>query len=307
MSKTKSLTCTLVLILALGFCSPVLADNFTGDWQGQWFSYQAGGLSASITQTGTNISGTLNVLSTDCGHFYYLPLTGTVSGGDTASFSTYATCSDDGSYNELDYTNGVLSANRIDGTYVVYSDGEYYDSGTFYLTRSVNILTATAGPGGSISPSGDVQVNAGASQTFTITPDSGYSISDVLVDGVSVGAVASYPFSNIQANYTIAAYFGAVPAPVANFTADTVKGMAPLSVNFSDQSTGSITSWAWNFGDGGSSTEQDPNYTYSSSGTYAVSLTVEGPGGSDTETKTDYITVLVVGNPGMPLLLLDDK
>ena len=238
--------------------------------------------------------------------FVGLSLVGTVS-GNTAQFNTSATCPADGSYNEINYTQGVLSANIITGNYTVYSDGEFWDSGTFSLTRSVNIISASAGAGGTIVPSGTVYVNAGNSQTFTITPNAGYSISNVLVDGVSVGAVPSYTFSSIQSNHTIAAYFGVVPAPVANFTADTVRGPLPLSVNFTDQSSGSINSWAWSFGDGASSTEQNPSHTYSSSGTYTVSLSVTGPGGSDTATKPDYITVDVAGNPGVPLLLLGDE
>ncbi|MBW8041263.1 MAG: hypothetical protein FVQ85_14840, partial [Planctomycetes bacterium] len=56
-------------------------------------------------------------------------------------------------------------------------------------------ITASAGSGGTISPSGSTQVNSGGAQTYTITPNTGYSISDVLVDGSSVGAVSSYSFT----------------------------------------------------------------------------------------------------------------
>jgi PKD repeat protein len=66
-----------------------------------------------------------------------------------------------------------------------------------------------------------------------------------------------------------------------------------LAVNFTDESTGEITDWSWDFGDGGTSTAQNPSHTYNSGGTYTVELTVTGPGGSDTETRTDYITVNV--------------
>jgi hypothetical protein len=68
-------------------------------------------------------------------------------------------------------------------------------------------ITATAGAGGSISPSGAVSVTSGASQTFTITPNAYYSVSAVLVDGVSVGAVSTYTFSNVTTNRTIEASF----------------------------------------------------------------------------------------------------
>jgi hypothetical protein len=68
-------------------------------------------------------------------------------------------------------------------------------------------ITASAGTGGTISPSGAVSVNHGANQTFAITPNTGYGITDVLVDGASVGAVSSYTFSNVTANHTISASF----------------------------------------------------------------------------------------------------
>ncbi|BBO78132.1 hypothetical protein DSCW_55490 [Desulfosarcina widdelii] len=70
-------------------------------------------------------------------------------------------------------------------------------------------ITAAAGNNGSISPSGSVAVAEDADQTFTITPDSGYSIADVLVDGVSQGAIASYAFSQVAADHTITVEFTA--------------------------------------------------------------------------------------------------
>ena len=84
-------------------------------------------------------------------------------------------------------------------------------------------ITASAGPNGSISPSGSVTVNQGSDKSFTITPDTGYSIDDVLVDGSSVGAVSSYTFTNITQNHTISATFKADVnnAPVITSTAVT--------------------------------------------------------------------------------------
>ena len=81
------------------------------------------------------------------------------------------------------------------------------------------------------------------------------------------------------------------PAPEAYFIGDPTSGDAPLIVNFTDQSSGNITEWSWDFGDGGISAAHNPSYTYLSAGTYTVSLTVTGPGGSNTETKSDYINV----------------
>ena len=79
-------------------------------------------------------------------------------------------------------------------------------SASFAVTSTYTI-SASAGSGGSISPSGNVQVQKGASRTFTITPYKNYKVRNVLVDGISVGAVKSYTFSNVQANHSISATF----------------------------------------------------------------------------------------------------
>ncbi len=87
----------------------------------------------------------------------------------------------------------------------------------------------------------------------------------------------------------------ALPAPVANFYADTTSGMAPLTVHFTDTSTGSPTSWAWDIDNDGDTdySTQNPIHTYNSAGTYSVKLMATNAGGSDDEIKTNYISVLV--------------
>ena len=103
------------------------------------------------------------------------------------------------------------------------SDGEYFtvsDDGkliTMYVKKfstyaiavdpDTYTLTASAGSGGTISPSGSITVNKGLSKSFTITPNSGYAIANVLIDGKSVGAVSSYAFTNVSSNHTISASF----------------------------------------------------------------------------------------------------
>lgn len=79
------------------------------------------------------------------------------------------------------------------------SGGGWYDS---YYT-----IKATAGAGGSISPSGNVSVREGGDQTFTITPDKGYAVANVKIDGKSIGAVKSYTFENVSSPHTIEAIF----------------------------------------------------------------------------------------------------
>jgi PKD repeat protein len=75
----------------------------------------------------------------------------------------------------------------------------------------------------------------------------------------------------------------------ANFTADVRSGLAPLTVQFTDESSGDPTAWLWDFGDGKSSTEQHPEYTYTSAKNYTVALSIDG--GFSTATKSDYIKV----------------
>lgn len=81
------------------------------------------------------------------------------------------------------------------------------------------------------------------------------------------------------------------PAPVPDFEGKPTQGTVPLKVEFTDKSTNEATSWLWNFGDGKTSTEQHPRKTYTAAGSYTVSLTVTGPGGSATKKLTNYIKV----------------
>ena len=80
-------------------------------------------------------------------------------------------------------------------------------------------------------------------------------------------------------------------APTADFTADVTSGTTPLAVSFTDASTDVPTAWSWTFGDGGTSSAQNPSHTYTTAGTYTVSLTASNAFGSDVLTRTDYITV----------------
>jgi parallel beta-helix repeat protein len=80
--------------------------------------------------------------------------------------------------------------------------------------------------------------------------------------------------------------------PAANFTSGVTSGKAPLNVKFTDTSTGTASSWIWDFGDGSKSFVENPIHKYSKAGTYTVSLTVKNASGSNTVTKTDYIKVV---------------
>ena len=142
------------------------------------------------------------------------------------------------------------------------------------------------------------------------------------VDGIGKSSVSSFPF-NYEWNTTNVSigshvlkasaidYSGAYNSdeitvhiadgiivndgPICNFTANIVSGTAPVTINFSDQSTNNPTNWKWGFGEGTTSTLQNPSITYNSDGNYTVSLIVSNENGSDTLTKYNYI---VVGSGG---------
>ncbi len=80
--------------------------------------------------------------------------------------------------------------------------------------------------------------------------------------------------------------------PTIEFSSDVTDNIAGGDITFTDKSTYEPTSWLWDFGDGNTSTEQNPTHVYTSGGTYSVSLTAINEYGSKTKTKTDYITIV---------------
>ena len=121
-------------------------------------------------------------------------------------------------------------------------------------------------------------------------PDHAYHQSGIY----SVTLTASDVYTSIS--HTKRNYITVVNTPHADFSADKTKGISPFAVKFNDLSTGSPTQWAWNFGDGSTSSEQNPTHIYttvgsSSTSTYTVTLTATNANGFDDENKVDYITV----------------
>ena len=90
------------------------------------------------------------------------------------------------------------------GNRIYTAHWRYNGSGHSY---SYYTIKATAGAGGSISPSGNVSVREGRDRTFTITPDKGYAVANVKIDGKSIGAVKSYTFENVSRTHTIEVIF----------------------------------------------------------------------------------------------------
>lgn len=164
---------------------------------------------------------------------------------------------------------------------------------------------------------------------FTATPQNGASPLNVCFNDMSSGTVTSWLWSfgdgssstlknpchtyTVPGTYTVSLSVtnasgadtntktGYITVTEQLFTADFVatprSGASPHAVTFTNKSTGPITTWLWDFGDGTTSTSQNTAHTYNNPGTYTVSLTVSGPEGSDTETKTGYIIVLPLATP----------
>ena len=138
---------------------------------------------------------------------------------------------------------------------------------------------------GNGSFSGSFTVPAGATGTTRMRVSMKWNAWQTSCETFSYGEVEDYTVE----------FTTSVPvAPVADFSASATTVAEGAIVNFTDQSTNVPTSWAWTFtgGNPSSSTAQNPSVQYDNAGTYTVELTATNDGGSDTETKTDYITVM---------------
>ena len=135
------------------------------------------------------------------------PNTGVLTPVKVGSVSVIATKAGDKDYNDVTSAPFVLmikpatpAGEPKDTKITADSVGDDWDYSNY-------TIKATAGAGGSISPSGDVSVREGEDQTFTITTDEGYAVADVKIDGKSIGAVNSYAFENVRRTHTIEVIF----------------------------------------------------------------------------------------------------
>lgn len=133
--------------------------------------------------------------------------------------------------------------------------------------------------------------NAIVNQTTTSFNSTGY----FRADAPGVCSTTSAPtVLSMRPNMQLNMQPAAIP-PVADFNASSTNSCS-TTIIFYDQSSNSPTSWLWDFGDGNTSTQQNPTHTYSGNGTYTVTLTSTNQYGSDTEIKTNYITINASGN-----------
>ncbi len=121
----------------------------------------------------------------------------------------------------------------------------------------------------------------------TLVQDSVYQLRlrVTLRDGTSLATVVNNIRIQNQAPTPIPSATPNIPRPIAAFTQDRTSGQAPLVVRFINQSSGNITNFTWSFGDGGSSAEANPVYTFRTAGVFYVTLQVAGPGGTSNVTQ----------------------
>ena len=196
--------------------SAVAVEDFSGDWSGTYHSItynMSGNLYISLTQNGNSVGGTFTLKGAICGAIENWTVKGNVT-KNILSFDASGICG--GRDILFKASQGVLTENKISGGWTTYESGAWHGVTTYNVSRSINNINATAGTGGTIIPAGKVSVTAGTDQIFNILPDNGYKILDVIVDGVSIGAEASYTFTNVSADHTIMATFETAPNSIGS-------------------------------------------------------------------------------------------
>jgi hypothetical protein len=146
------------------------------------------------------------------------PGTVTVQYGETPSFMIMPNAGDTVTAILVGTTNVISAATNVNGVFT-YTFPAVTENKTLTATIVAKkyTITAEAEAHGSITPAGNTQVNAGSTQVYTITPNEGYVVEKVMVDGMNMGAVTSYIFTNVVANHNIHAYFKQAECEVPSF------------------------------------------------------------------------------------------
>ena len=256
-------------VLDLSSCSS-LEDMYIS------FDYNAMGLWAGNLNFVTNPNGPVFDPGNRVGADYNLLVNSPcIDAGnpDAAYYDLDGTVADMGAF---PYNHGTITAPDVDFT-VSASSGQSPFAVQFTYSNSggaINSYLWSFGDGTSSTTANPVHTFISTSlDTFTVTVSAsgpGGSDTQTYTDLIVVSP-ASFP-------------------PLAEFSASPTTGFG--LVQFANLSAGEVNSFAWDFGDGSTSTEENPSYTYAAVGTYSVALSVTGPTGTDTETKSDYIQII---------------
>jgi parallel beta-helix repeat protein len=215
--------------------------------------------------------------------------------GQTVYWQAYAEDNDTdrpddrASTTSVEYTGGSISGRNITVTYP--NGGENWTVGSTQtitwtssgVTGNVNI--GVSRDGGASWDDFISNTSNDGSEPWTVTGPA-TTQARIRVTSASDGSIWDMSNSNFSISSCV---------PQADFHASNTQPCANSAINFYDDSTGTYDSWFWNFGDGSNSTEQNPSHAYASAGNYTVSLTISNGCGPNTETKIEYITVVLCG------------
>jgi PKD repeat protein len=166
----------------------------------------------------------------------------------------------------------------------------------FIKPEFITKIYGVAGPYVNIKLYGKIEADLLNSPWWTLS--AGASLNAGVKAEVFSKVLFDYAIEDIISYEQILAQASAMDPPTAAFSSNQTSGTAPLSVTFTDESVNSPTSWFWDFGDGNTSTLQNPVHTYINVGNYTVSLTSTNESGTDTEVKYGYISVSNGGSAG---------
>ncbi|HEY3215450.1 MAG TPA: hypothetical protein VGK93_03060 [Candidatus Eisenbacteria bacterium] len=193
--------------------------RFCSSAAGDYSLYSTSPCAPARSPSGCGLVGALPVICFTITHA--ITATAGPGGAIFPSFTVYVSDGDDQTFTITPDPGYQVANVRVDTTYVgavtsytfhnVSSD--HTITASFAVARVTHTITATAGPGGNIFPSGAVEVLDGANQSFLFTVADGWRLTDVLVDGVSLGPLDSYAFYNVVADHTIAVAFARIPPP----------------------------------------------------------------------------------------------
>jgi subtilisin len=194
---------------------------------------------------------------------------------------------------DADYGYGLVNAEAAAGGGTPLPRPPVADAGpdqTVTVSADSREKVVTLDGSGSYDPDGSIVSYEW--DTGETTPLTGQTVSATFAIGTHTVTLAVTDNDGLTATDTMTVIVRALASPpVADFAGMPTSGDVPLEVMFTDRSTRDPTSWDWDFGDEGTSTEQNPTHIYTKVGTYTVSLSASNTAGQDAQTKEAYITV----------------